>query len=106
LNIGRQLLLTGEPLDAERAWSLGLVNELTDPGEALTEAMALAERICANSPTSVRETLRAVQTVVGVDDELGWQLTTDATAAVTASEDMREGISAFFETRPPQWSGR
>src|SRR3954452_18722674 len=60
VNIARELLLTGDPMTAERAWSLGLVNELTDAGGAVAGALTVAERICANAPTAVRATLGAL----------------------------------------------
>jgi len=60
LNIARELALTGDALSAERAERLGLVNVLCEPGRAVDEALALAERICANSPVSARESLRVI----------------------------------------------
>jgi enoyl-CoA hydratase len=105
LNVAREMLLTGEPLSAERAWTLGLVNELAEPGAVLEAALALAARICANSPTSVRITLQALDTLVAGEDEVGWAATKTGQDEVRASKDMSEGISAFFEKRPPQWTG-
>ena len=58
LNIARELALTGDALSAERAERLGLVNVLCEPGRAIDEAVALAERICANGPVAVRQSLR------------------------------------------------
>ena len=60
LNLAREMVLTGEPIDAERAHALGLVNRLCDDGAALDTALALAEAICANSPVAVRESLRVI----------------------------------------------
>ena len=60
LNVARELALTGDPLAAERAERLGLVNVLCEEGRAVDEAVALAERICANGPVAVRATLRAI----------------------------------------------
>ena len=106
LNVVKELLLTGDPLDATRAHALGLVNVLTPEGAALDEAVRLAERICTNAPVALRESLRALERFVGGDDELGWSATADAAAAVFASEDAREGRDAFLERRPPRWRGR
>ncbi|MCF2529608.1 enoyl-CoA hydratase-related protein [Yinghuangia soli] len=106
LNVAREMLVTGDPVDAARLHALGVVNRLTEPGEALARARELAERICVNSPTAVAQTLQAVDRATTGDDELGWQATTDGFAAIMASEDAKEGIAAFLEKRPPQWTGR
>ncbi len=106
LNIARQILLTGEPISADRAYQLGLVNEVTDDGAALTSAIALAQRIVLNSPVSVQESLLATHQAFSHADSAGWSDTETALAAVLRSADMAEGISAFFERRPPEWKGK
>lgn len=103
LNVARELLLTGEPIDADRAHAVGFVNVLTEPGGALDAAVALAERICANAPGSVRATLAAIDEVVAADDARGWGATERALAAVEGTADQREGIAAFLEGRAPSW---
>lgn len=105
LNVAREMLLTGQPLGAERAWSLGLVNELTEPGDAEAAALALAERIVANAPVAVSATLRAMEAVVAEQDERGWAATAQATETIMASTDREEGVAAFLEKRPPRWTG-
>ena len=75
LNIARQLILTGRPIGAERAYEVGFVNVLTEPGRALEEALSLAQQLCANAPVSVQSCLAAVNDIVAADDELGWQQT-------------------------------
>lgn len=106
LNVAKELLLTGIPLDAARAERLGLVNRLTEPGAALEEAVKLAEQICSVAPVSVRQSLWALNQTVAADDEEGWQATATATAVVDATEDTREGVRAFFQRRAPEWKGR
>jgi enoyl-CoA hydratase len=105
-NIALEMLLTGEPLGAERAWSLGLVNALVDPGEAETTALSLAARVAANGPVAQRATLRAVAESWAEPDARGWAATYRAQAAIAASADAVEGIAAFREKRDPRWSGR
>jgi len=105
-NVALEVALTGDPIDAERAHSLGLVNELVEPGQALEGALALAERICANAPLAVWATRRVVLGSAGGGDDVGWRLTDDAFAEIVRSEDFAEGPRAFVEKRPPQWKGR
>jgi enoyl-CoA hydratase len=106
LNVARELLLTGDPLTAERAERLGLVNRVTEPGGAVEEAVALAERICRNAPIAARQNLWALNQTVAADDAVGWEATATATSAVRATQDTREGVKAFFEKRTPQWQAR
>jgi enoyl-CoA hydratase/carnithine racemase len=105
-NIANEMLLTGEPLDAERAWSLGLVNALVEPGEAEAAALALAERVCANAPVAQRATLGAVSEVVADEESRGWAATERAQIMVNMSQDADEGVAAFREKRSPRWNGR
>ena len=105
-NLARELLLTGEPIDADRAQAAGLVNQLTEPGAAVAAAVALGERICANAPVAVQASLVAVNRWLAAADEFGWQVTADALATIGASQDYKEGIAAFLEKRPPRWTGR
>jgi enoyl-CoA hydratase/carnithine racemase len=105
LNVAREIVLTGDPIDALRAERHGLVNAVTEPGGALDGALALAERICANAPVAVRQSL-ALLADSGQSEETAWPLSDRAMAAVMASEDAAEGRQAFLEKRPPQWSGR
>lgn len=106
LNVARELALTGDPLSAERGERLGLVNVLCEPGRAVDDALALAERICANGPVSVRESLRVINESIEAGDALAWQLSADAAELVRRSEDTKEGVAAFFEKRRPEWKGR
>lgn len=105
LNVAMECALTGDPITAERAHQLGLVNDLCAPGEALAHASALAERVCANAPVAVRASRRVVLEGTGADDEAAWHLTHEAMAAAMGSADLGEGLLAFVEKRPPVWTG-
>jgi enoyl-CoA hydratase/carnithine racemase len=105
LNLARQLILTGRPIDARRGFEAGFVNLVTEPGGALVGALSLAHEICDNAPLSVQACLAAIDDVTGADDELGWRATERALAAATRSADAREGVAAFLEKRPPVWTG-
>lgn len=106
VNIARELLITGRMLSAERAFALGVVNEVTDQGGALAGAVAMALEICEASPVAVRESLRALDAQVATQDERGWEVTTDALGVVLASDDFRAGIDAFAQRSRPVWTGR
>lgn len=104
-NVARELLLTAANLTAERAERLGFVNVLTDPGGALAAAIVLAEQICEHAPLAIRESLAIVNAELAGDEGESWQRSDAAHARLIASDDVREGITAFFDRRPPRWSG-
>ncbi|MEY4131343.1 MAG: hypothetical protein RLZZ31_1467 [Actinomycetota bacterium] len=105
-NIARELLLTGEPISAERAERLGLVNQLCASGQAESEALALAETICLNGPVAIRETMRFLRELDAADEQLGWAETVHSEDVIRTAADTLEGVNAFFEKREPRWTGR
>jgi enoyl-CoA hydratase len=104
--VAMELVLTGDPIEAQRAYDLGFVNQLVEPGQAVEAAVALAERICVNAPVAVRESRSVVLAGAMADDETAWRLTNEAFGRVVQTEDFAEGPKAFIEKRPPEWKGR
>ena len=104
--IALELVLTGDPIDAQRAYDLGFVNQLVEPGQAVDAAVALAERICVNAPVAVRESRAVVLAGARADDDTAWRITNEAFGRVVQTEDFAEGPKAFIEKRPPEWKGR
>lgn len=104
--IAMQILLTGDPIDADRAYQVGLVNQVVAGEELQDAAQALAERIAANAPLSVAAAKRTVRLMserqlAGAFDEAEriWE-------PVYLSEDAQEGPAAFRDKRSPEWKGR
>ena len=105
-NIAMELALTGDPISAERAYEVGLVNRLSKPEELLDDALALAQQITANAPLAVRASRQIVLDGMLAEDDVAWRNTNEAFATVAASEDFAVGPRAFIEKRPPAWKGR
>ena len=100
-----EAILTGEPFTAQRAYDLGLVSRLVEPGEAFNEAMKLAAQITAAAPLAVYASRKVVLAAAYEDDETLKQLTNSEFAKVIASADTKEGLTAFIEKRAPNWKG-
>ena len=101
-----ELCLTGEPVDAERAFTLGLVHRVVAPEVLQDEAMALAQKLAASAPEALRGVLDAI--VIGGECALqqGLDYETQAFAVCCATEDMREGTRAFLERRKAVFTGK
>ncbi len=98
-----QMILTGNPITAQEAAKMGLVNKVVPGGAVLKEAMGLAKIIARKSAVAIKATMQAIR--AGLDAELSDGLRAEANQfkALFASEDMREGVSAFLEKRKPQF---
>lgn len=101
-----EIALTGDFLDASRAYTYGLVNEITERGGALSGALELAGRIAANGPLAVRASKQIIAQAPGWSADEVWARMREFTAPVFASEDAEEGPRAFAEKRAPRWTGR
>jgi enoyl-CoA hydratase len=102
--IALEMALTGDPLDAQRAYALGLVNRVVPGPDLVDEAVALAQRICENAPSAVRASKRVMYAAVNGSEEEAWLASASATADIFGSPDAVEGARAFVEKRPPSWS--
>jgi enoyl-CoA hydratase/carnithine racemase len=104
--IALELAMTGDPIDAERAHSLGLVNKVVPAADVLTEALALAERIAANAPLSVMAAKRTVYLALQYRLDDAFAAADEIWAPVYHSADAQEGPAAFRDKRRPVWTGR
>ena len=100
-----RLILTGDPIDAVEALRIGLVEEVTEPGDCLARAIAVAERISLNSPVAVAAARRATRAALGLPLTAGLDLERAAFLACFGAADRTEGIAAFLEKRPPRFPG-
>jgi enoyl-CoA hydratase len=103
LAIALELAMTGDPIDAQRALQLGLVNRVVGADQVVDEAIALAERIGENSPIAVRNSRRLVREAAELSEEEGWKRTIELMMPVFETGDSIEGATAFAEKRPPVW---
>lgn len=107
--IAMEMLLTGDAIDAQRAFRLGFVNAVVPHDRVLEEALAVARRISDNAPLAVQATKRIARGLIDGTaplDQAGWAATDREMALIRSSEDFREGLAAFAEKRPPVWTGR
>jgi len=100
-----ELVFSARRVAAEEAAAIGLVDELVPAGEARTAALALADRIAANSPVGLRAAKRALRLGHGLDLRAGLEVEDAAWRSVAFSGDRAEGVAAFNEKRTPRWPG-
>jgi enoyl-CoA hydratase len=100
------LLLTGETIDAREALRIGLVSKVVPQDQLLADAEQLLRTILANGPVAVKLVIEAVHRGLEMTLEEGLELEADAFGLVAATEDMKEGLSAFLEKRAAAFRGR
>jgi enoyl-CoA hydratase len=105
-HVAMEMALTGEPVSAERAYELGLVNRLAEPGAALDAALELADTVAANAPLALVASKRIVGSAPDWPTAEMWERQEEISGPVLASADAREGSTAFAERRDPVWEGR
>lgn len=104
--LAMEILLTGEPISAQEAWRIGLVNRVVSASDLMPTAMRLAERIARNGPLAMEAVKRTVLAASGLPFTAAWPLENEAKRQVLASDDAREGPRAFIEKREPRYQGR
>nr|WP_198428628.1 crotonase/enoyl-CoA hydratase family protein [Nocardia bovistercoris] len=101
-----ELSLTGDSFTAEEAANWGFVNVLAEPGQALEQALALADRITANGPIAVAVTKEVIVKASEWSAEEMWQKQMELIGPVFGTDDAKEGAQAFAEKRAPNWTGK
>jgi enoyl-CoA hydratase len=105
-HLAMELALTGDPIDAERGYELGIVNRLAEPGGAVDAALELAAEVARNGPLALKASKRIVQSSGDWTESEAWEKQGEIAGPVMTSEDAREGAVAFAEKRDPIWRGR
>ena len=104
--LAKELMFTGDPIDAQRAYEIGLINRMAPAGEALVVAQQLAATIAERSGVAVQCIKEAVDYGLIAGEAAGQSLALQLIARAFGSEDIKEGVKAFLEKRPPKFLHR
>jgi enoyl-CoA hydratase len=102
--VAMDLILSGEPIDGERAFQAGLVSRLTDPVDLEQACLSLARKIARQAPGAVRDSLHAARTALQFGEQAAWALTPELEQQRLRSDEFKEGALAFRERREPVWA--
>jgi enoyl-CoA hydratase len=106
LAVALELGLTGEPITADRAYELGLVNQVVSRERVLATALALAQQISRNGPLAVAVTKKLMRVAHDEGVAATRQMQKTEVERIFSSDDAQEGARAFAEKREPRWTGR
>lgn len=106
LAVALEMALTGDPIDAARAFQLGLVNRVVPAEHLLDETLALAGAVAANAPLSLTWSKKVMKEAAVLSEAEAWKRNAEAVSVVFTSADAMEGPVAFAEKRPPVWQGK
>jgi enoyl-CoA hydratase len=101
-----EVALTGEPISAEHALRIGLVNRVVEPGNVLSVAEEMAQRLCTGAPVALAKTKEAIVRSNGRSFEEAFTIETECVKENAMTDDAKEGPRAFMEKRPPIFTGR
>ena len=104
--VAYEAIVTGEPFAAQRAYELGLVNRISEPGRVIEHALELARSVSRNSPIAVQESIRIARNRNELKEDALIALGLSAREYLEKTDDYAEGLRAFAEKRAPNWTGR
>ena len=102
----KEIVLTGAPFNSADALAWGMVNKVCSAGQLMPDVMAVAQRIAANAPISVRQAKKSLDKATELDRATGYAFEIEAYNRTVPTEDRQEGINAFNEKRKPIYKGR
>ena len=100
------MIFLGEPIGAEEALRLGIVNRVVPTEQLMDAAMEWAQKLCRRPPLTLREAKKAVNAAWGLDIYAGMEQEIEAWSGLYDTEDQKEGMHAFLEKRKPNFTGR
>jgi enoyl-CoA hydratase len=106
LGLAKEMVLTGDPIDASRAFTLGLVSKIVPASELMNVSRLIARQILSRGPLAVRLAKRSLNVMTQVSTEAAMAMENFAQAILFESEDKAEGTSAFLEKRSPKFKGK
>ena len=101
-----EMILSGEPVSAQEAWRMGLVNQVVPASELISAAANAARKIAANAPLAIKYALEAVHRGIEMPRQQGELLEAQLFGLCCATADMKEGTAAFLEKRPAKFTGQ
>ncbi|OGP98207.1 MAG: enoyl-CoA hydratase [Deltaproteobacteria bacterium RBG_19FT_COMBO_52_11] len=105
-NRAKEMIFTGKRIDAQKAFSLGIVSKVVPVGKVEEAVLQLAKEICAGAPVAVRQVKKAIDLGMNTDLQTGLEIEIETYNVNLVTEDRQEGIRAFNEKRPPRWQGK
>jgi enoyl-CoA hydratase len=102
----KELILTGDPISAKEAKSIGLIERVVQKGKSVPEAKSIAKQVLQRSPIAVSNAKKAINEGINMTFEDGLRRETQLFGALFGTQDMKEGVSAFLEKRKPNFTGK
>lgn len=102
----KELILTGDIIDAQEAFNIGLVNKIVSPENLIDEVKNLAQKIAANGPNAVMAAKSVINRGIDVDFNTAIGYETEDFSALFSTDEAKEGMKAFLEKRKPEWGNQ